>query len=328
MLRCALTTFVALILLVPTSALAQEELDVSEYCDYISSTPGKKLFEFESDDEAKTALTQVMRHVGLKPNFEIRAANVSNAAAVLKDKKRLILYNQQFMIDITKQTQSKWANLSILVHELGHHLQGHTLEDGGSRPKIELEADYYSGFVLQQMGATLEQAKLAMNKLAPDQGSETHPAKDARLAAIVNGWIAAQDLTKLKVQVDAKPPIEEMPKEVKEDLPLPDEPKKNPGEREVDKPQPPQRAEFVYRVVFPNDPRIVLVSANDELVEQTPYGMFLVGKKVPPAPIHQQFQWMLNFTSQGVVYGVDDQGRVWTRDAQRGDYQIGHLARP
>ena len=34
----------------------------------------------------------------------------------------------------------------------------HTLERGGSRPEIELEADEFSGFVLRKMGATLPQA--------------------------------------------------------------------------------------------------------------------------------------------------------------------------
>ena len=28
-----------------------------------------------------------------------------------------------------------------VAHEIGHHLQGHTIQRGGSRPPIELEAD-------------------------------------------------------------------------------------------------------------------------------------------------------------------------------------------
>ena len=78
----------------------------------------------------------------------------------------------------------------------GHHLQGHTLEHGGSRPTIELEADKFSGFVLYKLGATLEQAEIGMITLGSDRGSSTHPSRKARLAAIESGWAEARDLNR------------------------------------------------------------------------------------------------------------------------------------
>ena len=45
------------------------------------------------------------------------------------------------------------------------------------------------------MGATLEEARIAMDKLAGDSGSSTHPPKSARLAAITNGWLEAKDIS-------------------------------------------------------------------------------------------------------------------------------------
>ena len=80
-----------------------------------------------------------------------------------------------------------------MAHEVGHHLNGHTLSDVGSRPKRELEADYYSGFILQRLGANLDDARVAMLKLGSDSGSRTHPARHDRLAAIGNGWMKACD---------------------------------------------------------------------------------------------------------------------------------------
>ena len=81
-----------------------------------------------------------------------------------------------------------WASVSILAHEIGHHLNGHSLMPGGSRPSLELEADKFSGFVLATLGASLEDSQVAINKLVSDEGSLTHPPKSARLAAIANGW--------------------------------------------------------------------------------------------------------------------------------------------
>lgn len=82
------------------------------------------------------------------------------------------------------------AAVSVLAHEVGHHLAGHTIQSGGSQPPIELEADKFSGFVLYKMGAPREDALVAMRALVPAevQRDSTNPARDRRLAAIAEGW--------------------------------------------------------------------------------------------------------------------------------------------
>ena len=64
------------------------------------------------------------------------------------DDKRYIIYNSNFMKIANEISNNSWSSISILAHEIGHHLQGHTLNNNGSRPAIELEADKFSGFVL------------------------------------------------------------------------------------------------------------------------------------------------------------------------------------
>lgn len=81
-----------------------------------------------------------------------------------------------------------------MAHEIGHHLQGHTLVPGGSRPPSELEADDFSGFTLYQMGAELEDAQKAMATFGDPNGSATHPPRDQRLVAIEKGWDRAKKL--------------------------------------------------------------------------------------------------------------------------------------
>lgn len=80
-----------------------------------------------------------------------------------------------------------------MAHEIGHHLSGHTLDGLGSRPKKELEADRFSGFILQKMGATLDQATATVNTFS-EEGSRTHPGRSARVAAVTNGWKAGKDM--------------------------------------------------------------------------------------------------------------------------------------
>ncbi|HEX8270500.1 MAG TPA: hypothetical protein VF581_11470 [Flavobacterium sp.] len=137
---------------------------------------------------AEAVISRIMAVVGLKPNFEIRAANIPNAAAVILDNKRYILYNKRFINAINAASGNDWAGISIIAHEIGHHLNGHTLKKGGSRPDIELEADEFSGFVLNKLGAGIEDAQAAMSIAASQKSSHSHPARKDRLVAIARGW--------------------------------------------------------------------------------------------------------------------------------------------
>jgi len=140
------------------------------------------------------APTDVIREitdaVGLKARFELRATReVDNAAAVVFDGKRFLLYNPDFLNAVNRAGHTDWAGISILAHEMGHHLNGHTLRGGGSQPADELEADEFSGFVLRKLGASLAQAQAAMATVPDNQDpTSTHPSRAPRLTAISQGW--------------------------------------------------------------------------------------------------------------------------------------------
>jgi hypothetical protein len=134
-------------------------------------------------------LREITDVVGLKPRFELRATTeVQNAAAVVYGGKRYLLYNPQFVAAVNRAGKTDWAGISILAHEMGHHLNGHTLKSGGSNPGDELEADEFSGFVLRKMGANLAQAQSAMALVSDEEASPTHPGRAPRLTAIGEGW--------------------------------------------------------------------------------------------------------------------------------------------
>lgn len=144
--------------------------------------------------DCRDMVGKVMAYTGLPQNFVVSEGPVPNALAViLLDKQRVpqrvIAFNRDFMRDVGRATGGNpWAPVSIMAHEIGHHLSGHTITAGRSQPPIELEADKFSGYVLYKMGAGLADATRAMKTIAGDAESATHPARAQRLDAIGAGW--------------------------------------------------------------------------------------------------------------------------------------------
>lgn len=155
-----------------------------------------ELLSFASDQEAMDVMNRITEIVGLGSNFTVQAANIPNAAAAIIGTQRYILYNPNFIRKIRLSSSHDWPAISILAHELGHHLNGHTLQMTGSRPGMELEADEFSGFVLRKMGANLDEAQEALKMIASPYGSLTHPPARERLDAVAVGWNRADTYLK------------------------------------------------------------------------------------------------------------------------------------
>lgn len=143
---------------------------------------------FQNKASAEQMETEIMKVVGLQPNFILEEGKVDNIEAFISHQKRYILYNQKFIDWINVATNDKWASLALLAHEIGHHLNGHTIRKGESNPGLELEADQFAGFILNRLGASLEQAQAVMQYIATTESSKTHPAKADRMNAIYKGW--------------------------------------------------------------------------------------------------------------------------------------------
>ena len=138
----------------------------------------------------------IMRHAGLPQNFVLYTdSRVANAAAViLVDKeghgKRALVCNEKFMETAQRASaEGNWAPVSIIAHEIGHHLAGHALVAGDWRPRGELAADTFSGFILYKLGAKLSEASRAVITLAKKQ--ENNLSRDQRLEAVRQGWMLA-----------------------------------------------------------------------------------------------------------------------------------------
>lgn len=193
--------------ILPTTA--QKSFGAAKYsamCSYYGENIASTVTAYEAGESAQTVIKGIMSAIGLRPNFELRSANVPNAAAVMIKNKRYILYNPEFMNKINTASGTNWAAISILAHEIAHHLNGHTLDQYGSRPATELEADEFSGFVLQRMGATLPDAQAALALISSPTGSKTHPPKYMRLESIANGFSNAGNTTSAAKAVAAATP--------------------------------------------------------------------------------------------------------------------------
>ena len=149
--------------------------------------------KFQSVYEAKAILNNMLDTIQWKENFSIREQNgIRNAYATIINRVRWIIYDNDFLEDIDAYASTKWASISVLAHEMGHHYYNHVVNSGGSTPPKEIEADAFSGYVMAKLGATLDQSLAAMQAIASDRASASHPAKRDRLNAITKGWNSVQ----------------------------------------------------------------------------------------------------------------------------------------
>lgn len=125
---------------------------------------------FISDVDAENALDRILSVIGASKRFVLQSCdNIDNAVAVSYKGVRYILYDKEFMNSLS--SGNNWSNLFILAHEVGHHINGHSLDlvlyatetveaaTLASRRQQELEADEFAGFILGKLGASLPQNK-------------------------------------------------------------------------------------------------------------------------------------------------------------------------
>ncbi|MGZ5133832.1 MAG: M48 family metalloprotease [Flavitalea sp.] len=151
---------------------------------------------FASVYEARDYINTMLDSINWKENFTIQEQNgINNAYATIIRNRRYIIYDNDFLENLDAYAGTKWASVSVLAHEMGHHYRNHTVDTRGSTPPKEIEADYFSGYVMAKLGATVEEARAAMEQIASPQASASHPGRADRLNAIARGWGYAKGLT-------------------------------------------------------------------------------------------------------------------------------------
>ncbi|GAB2586062.1 M48 family metalloprotease [Spirosoma areae] len=184
-------------------------------CNYTGGNVGPQVIcspTTTSNGHAEKVVDRILRPIGLMRNFKvIECSNTDNCFATVLKGQRFIVYDGAFMEKIEEETETDWSAISIMAHEIGHHLQGHTIDGRGGQPQKEIEADKFSGFVLHQLGASLEEALVAVRTLGDEHATPTHPAKIARLEAIRKGWHEAEAMYP-KSRIPVRVPVATAPK--------------------------------------------------------------------------------------------------------------------
>jgi hypothetical protein len=169
--------------------------------------PPSLVNNFLSVYEAGAYVRAILDSVNWKRNFTLQEQNgINNAYATIVQGKRFIIYDNRFLTALDQYSNTKWASISVLAHEIGHHYENHLISGSGSTPAKELEADYFSGYALAKIGASLGDATAAMQRIAPVQGNASHPGRAARIDAIQKGWYYAKGVNTTSTTA-ARPPV-------------------------------------------------------------------------------------------------------------------------
>lgn len=260
--------FIILLLFAVVSYSQETENDST---DYYQSYP---------DKDAKEAVSKIVKYTGLEPDFVIISANVKTVVAYIKSGKRYIAYNPEFIKRLKSQTQTDWAAVGVLAHEIGHHLLGHTLVYKVTNPGNELAAEKFAGFIMYKMGATLDESISAIESVGHELDSIFHPPKPARIDAVKNGWQQAKNLDNTVAY-------------------------KNKGDKNVSDTL---KVKLIYKCSFKTDENIYFVDEKDQIIWFDNYGNPIVlGYKMPSDS--PNYSW--KYTYGEIQYYIDHKGDIW-----------------
>ncbi len=172
---------------------AQQEISLkSRTISYFDGEgPDISKVEAQPADAALTELVEKVVKAGKgSTNFRIFSAPVGTVIALVNDQGRLLICDPAFLKD-GGNMESNWKALGVLAHQIGHLVQFHDLTRQELGEEVLL-AERFAGFALYRLGATLEQAKLAIHTYAPEKGTKTHMPRANRIIAIEKAYQEAE----------------------------------------------------------------------------------------------------------------------------------------
>ena len=81
---------------------------------------------FSSVYEASGYINNMLDHINWQENFQVREQNgINNAYATIIRNQRYVVYDNRFLESLDRYAGTKWASISVLAHEMGHHYHNH-----------------------------------------------------------------------------------------------------------------------------------------------------------------------------------------------------------
>lgn len=195
-------TFLALICFISHSPAFSQLQKIQDFFGSTNKNICESAGSVSENDDVTQAINKMMDKLGANNRYLIKScSSIDNCQAVFYNEKAYILYNPEFLkgikhFNFTETSLPKsddWEALTVLAHEIGHHINQHVVNppEGASAKDLELEADEFAGYMMYHMGATLEQTQQVMHSSVisdVERPYSTHPTRQKRLAAIEKGY--------------------------------------------------------------------------------------------------------------------------------------------
>ncbi len=170
-------------------------VDSPDFSIRLPARMGESLKKAVSSGDFPGVAAEIAKATGLITDFSFEPSPIANNAfAMVKDGRRILVYDPKWLAGLRTTTGTDWAAVFVLAHEMGHHYLGHTLggPPASGYATAELEADQFAAHTLRRLGASLSEAKSAVDKFVVDNVESAHtPKKADRIAAIEKGWNSA-----------------------------------------------------------------------------------------------------------------------------------------
>jgi len=173
-------------------------MDANGYCGFSTtkgyfSNPGTEEYitrkaSVGDDSGIADVVASIKSVLGANGRIDIYVAmNEDNASATIIEGQKALIADHHFLNRMDTGAGTKWAAISVLAHEVGHHISGL-----GRGLQGELDADYWSGYALQKLGAGRDASIRAIMRYGSEYDTKTHPRKYLRASNIQQGWDDAQ----------------------------------------------------------------------------------------------------------------------------------------
>lgn len=165
-----------------------------DYHSYSSRRIGNGFTFVNRKTKYNTEIERLFEGLGM-PGVDMKVQQVQEYGAFAMITKscrnRYILYSQSFF-DRVLDEASMNAVRSIGLHEIGHHIYYHPL-DNSRRPRAqEKMADFYTGFQVSRLNIDTTEAISALEMFANLSQTDTHPSKKVRLEEFRKGYLEGQ----------------------------------------------------------------------------------------------------------------------------------------
>jgi predicted Zn-dependent protease len=185
----------------PRRAFSQSALPIcrfSRQSGWVATLPQQFIVR-RADAEDSSGVPEVVRRITEALSFSAEfdvfiSSEENNAFATIAGGKKVLVVDVGFVNWLNRRVGTEWAAISVIAHEIGHHIAGFPQYDRREdRHRSEVNADYWSGQALQKLGAARESSLLTILRIGNVSDTSTHPSRLRRAEAIGKGWDDARE---------------------------------------------------------------------------------------------------------------------------------------